>query len=448
VETDGAVVFPLRINDERVAAVNISYDSHPADFHEMNLSAGDSKPAERSGPPAWPILAGGHRLPFLLAGLYAIVTMAAWSLWLAIHAVGASLANLTIAAAPHVWHGHEMIFGYAPIVLTGFFLTAVPNWTGSKAPGPAFIAAIGAIWAAGRMAVWSSALLPAELVAIADLGLFAAMTVWLVGRLAGDPKPRNLVFIAIMVLLATGNGMVHLEWAGWATQTADAGLRVGLLTLTCVITIVGGRIVPAFTRNALHRIGRGDRLAQDRPLADRVAIAAAIGLAGSVAFAPEWLLALLAALVATANSVRLAGWRGWRLFDQPIVWTLHLAFALLTCGYAALAVAWGSGVVSEVAALHLLGIGGVGGMTLAVMTRAILGHSGRPLKVHWSTTLAYVSLALAAVIRTVVPAVAPGLYFEAMFVSAALWILAFTLFIIVYGPIVCSPDPIDLNNRD
>jgi uncharacterized protein involved in response to NO len=281
------------------------------------------------------------------------------------------------------------------------------------------------------------------MVAVIDLAFIPVLATKILSQLMKRPKPQNMMFLGLLALLWGSNLMVHADWVGLRGPGAEVGLRGGLLSVCAMIAVLGGRVTPAFTRNAMTRAGRETNLPISRKPVEIVGIATAILLPAAVlSGAPESLLGPLALLAGCAQLVRLAGWRsGWTL-TQPLLWSLHLAFGMLGAGYLLLGMSWmGSG--SEVAALHLLGIGTVGGMTVAVMSRAILGHSGRPLVAPRPVAVAFGLLALAAVIRWVGSSAQIDLYFVAMLVAGALWIAAMTLFLLSLLPAILGPRAAD-----
>ncbi len=229
-----------------------------------------------------------------------------------------------------------------------------------------------------------------------------------------------------MALLWSGNLIAHLDWSGSARVDAATGLRIGLLTLAAMITVIGGRVTPAFTRGAL---GPAATPPTNRPAIDIAAITTAIALPLTIAVStPTTLTGLLALIAGGTGLIRLAGWRGLDTLDRPILWSLHLAGLMLAAGYLAYATA-AFGLIDEIAALHLIGIGAVGGMTLAMMTRATLGHSGRPLVADRATALAYGLVAAAALFRALTTAAPPALHDGAVLLSGSLWCLAFAIFL-------------------
>lgn len=379
----------------------------------------------------------GFRVFFLAAGLFALFSMGVWEGYQIVQALGITL-DLPTAAPPHLWHAHEMIFGYGSAALGGFLLTAVPNWTGAKSAPHRFIAVAAGLWLAGRLAIWTSGALPPALVAVLDLAFVPVLASNLLTQLIKRPKPQQMIILAILTAFWVANLMVHLEWTGITTDTAWAGLRAGLLTLGALIMVLGGRVTPGFTRNAMVQSGREHGLpVNPMPLAG-IAIAAALTQPlGYLVGAPETLLAPFALIAGTAGLIRVALWRGLWTRDKPILWTLHLSYALNALGFFTLGLA-DLGLASDIAALHLLGIGGVGGMTLAIMSRATLGHTGRALVAPRPVALAYALIPLAALTRCL-GAEMPFLVAPAVLAAGALWLVAFGLFTVALWPVFWGP---------
>jgi uncharacterized protein involved in response to NO len=385
------------------------------------------------------LLSAGLRIFFFAAALYAVFAMGVWEGWLGMQAAGGQAPAAPFAPPPVLWHAHEMIFGYACAVLGGFFLTAVPSWTGEKSARAAFLTLLAVLWLAGRLAVWWSGGLDPVLVAVIDLAFLPVLGAKIALQLARRPKPQNMVVLLLIAMIWAGNLMVHLDWTGATPGSAAAGLRLGLLTIAAMIAIIGGRVIPAFTRNAMRQKGQETGLPRSHRKVEITGIASAILLPLFVAAgAPDQLVAAIALVTGATQAMRLAGWSSRWTLGQPILWSLHLGFAMLALGYLALAAAL-AGWIGEVGALHLLGIGAIGGMTLAMMSRAALGHTGRALVVARPVAWAYGLVALAALIRAVGAEAAPGWYDWAMLISGALWLLAYVLFIAVYWPILTGP---------
>lgn len=377
----------------------------------------------------------GFRPFFLFAALYGALAGLVWVIWLAVEAYSATSFDFPFGAAPQMWHAHEMIFGYASAALGGFFLTAVPNWTGAKAAREVFIATVFSLWLLGRVAVWYAGILPAGLVMVADLAFVPVLAAKIASQLIKRPKPQNMMFLAILTLFWTANLLVHLEWADVTDDTMFAGLRAGLMSLVAMIAVLGGRITPAFTRNAMKRAGEPEESWPQTPdILNRLTIAGALILPITVLLPlPQMISAAVALIFGIVQLLRLKGWRtGWTM-RQPILLALHLGIAMLSIGLIAWGLA-GFGVGSEVAGLHFLGIGGVGGMTIAVMGRATLGHSGQPLVASGPMAAGYALIAGAAILRWVGASLASEWNSPLILASGLFWVLAFVLFLAAMLP--------------
>ena len=375
----------------------------------------------------------GWRVFFAAAGVYAVVSVAVWLCWIA-----GVTPDLPFAPAPPLWHAHEMIFGFATAALGGFFLTAVPNWTGAKAAPERFIALVSGLWLAGRVAVWMSGVLPAGLVAVIDLAFLPVLAAKVLTQLLKRPKPQNMMFLVLLTLVWCANLLVHLDWMGW-TGTAGQGLRAGLLAICAMIAVLGGRVTPAFTRNALLRDNPAAAVPVSRPPLERAGVALPVLTAALVLIgAPDALAGVVAVAAGVVAGLRLAGWRTRATLGDPIIWALHAGYAMLALGL----VLWGLaalGLGTEIAALHVLGIGAVGGMTLAVMSRASLGHSGRALHAPGPVALAYTLIPLAVALRWAAATWPGSLYLAGNLGAGLLWIAGFALYIVALWPVWTAP---------
>ncbi len=390
------------------------------------------------------VFSTGFRFFFLAAGLYAVFTGMVWFIWLGVHATGGMVSDTSYAMAPHHWHAHEMIFGYATAAIAGFLLTAVPNWTNAPAARGLFVAMVATIWMLGRVAVWYSGALPAGAVAAVDLAFLPVLMLKILMQLMKRPKPQNMMFLLFLGLAWSGNLLVHLEWMGVSDDSVETGLRLGLVVLCALISVLGGRVTPAFTRNAMKRAGLGEQnWPVSLPWQERMSLGLALTLpllvlASSALFVPDWVLGGTAILFGSVQAMRLLRWRAGWARQFPILIALHAGLAMLALGM----VAWGLSLLgwgSEIAALHLLGIGCVGGMTMAVMSRAALGHSGRPLVAPDAVAMGYALIALTAVLRWLGSTLSVGWYFPIMLLVAILWMLAFALYLIAMWPALTGP---------
>jgi uncharacterized protein involved in response to NO len=378
------------------------------------------------------LLSYGFR-PFFLAGsAWSAIAVAIWLPMLSGRLV------LPTAFAPLDWHVHELVYGYVPAVMAGFLLTAVPNWTGRLPVTGTPLLLLFLIWAAGRVAILGSAWIGEGTAAAVDLSFLAALG-WVIGReiIAGH-NTRNLKVLMIIALVFAGNAIFHIE----ATYASGKGYgtRIGIGATIMLIMLIGGRIVPSFTRNWLARQGAG-RLPVAFDRFDGVAIlGGVIAVASWIALPDHEMTALLALVAGVLNLVRLGRWAGYRTLGEPLVLVLHVAYAFVPLGFLLVALAiFAPHLIQPSGAVHGWTAGAIGLMTLAVMTRASLGHTGRPPTATVPIQLIYAAACIAALARIVA---ATGYAREPMLhVSATAWVLAFAGFVVVYAPLLTKQRP-------
>ena len=364
------------------------------------------------------------------------------ALWAAIAAPLWLYAFLTGGPVGLSWHVHEMLFGYTGGIVVGFLLTAVPNWTGRLPVVGAPLALLFSLWLAGRAAMLAMALnadLASEVWPLIIDGLFLFAMAGVVWRevLAGQ-NWRNVPVAVMVTLFALANAGFHLE-AG-AGGVANLSTRLGLAVVALLIAVIGGRVTPSFTRN--WQTKRGGPLPAVAGRLDVVTLA--VTAAGLVAWSVAPTHPAAGALLLAAgglNLVRLIRWRGDATVAEPLVWILHLGYLWLAAGlfFTGLSVA-APGLVPPSVGVHALTAGAIGVMTLAIMTRASRGHTGRPLVAGRVEVLIYVLINAAALTR-VTGGLLPTLYQPLLMVSAGLWSAAFLGFVVGYGPMLLSPRP-------
>lgn len=371
----------------------------------------------------------GFRPFFLAAAVWAVVDVL---VWMGLFEHGGALPS---RFEPLTWHIHEMLFGFVMAAIAGFLLTAVANWTGRPALHGLLLGFLAATWLLGRAACLVSALLPAWFVLLSDLALTVLLVPLIAREIVAARKWRNLAMIVPLIVLGIANLLMHLE-ALEVGVPAGLGWRLGIVAIMILISAVGGRIVPAFTRNWLSK--RGEDGPRPPGLVDRFGMASLhVGLL-MWAFLPEGKLTGALLLTGAAlNMWRLARWRGIGAAGEPLLLMLHVGYAWLVAGVALLGLAaWGTDVPLT-AALHCLAAGAMGTMILAVMTRAIRGHTGRQLTADWPTILVYLLISGAAVTRIMAAMdIAPSIL---LLFSASLWCSAFILFVACYGPMLLRP---------
>jgi len=373
------------------------------------------------------------RVFFLAAGLYAALSLALWI---------AGFHGLRWPGAPHsltpLWHAHEMALGFGGAVVAGFLLTAVATWTGRPPVRGGWLMALALAWLGGRLAGNFSAVLDPALLAAADLAFPLLLASLATREIVLGNSRRNYGIAAITWSLAALTGVYHLGRAGFLEGGEALANALAVHVLALLIAVIAGRVVPLFTGNWLRMRGE-TRLPAPRPNVDKagIALVAAAGVADT-AMPGSAAAGILCVLAGAVSLWRLSAWRGTLTLANPLLWVLHLAFAGLATGYLLIGAAALGLPLSRSAALHMLTVGGIGGTILAMTTRVALGHTGRPLAAPRPIVIAYVLVALAAVLRSLGPAV-PALYTMAIDVSALLWIVAFLLFLRVYTPILTGP---------
>ncbi len=397
----------------------------------MNASRAASQPAstaEQMRAYAGPaILSYGFR-PFFLAGAaWAAIAVALWLPMLA------GRLTLPTAFAPIEWHVHELIYGYVPAIIAGFLLTAVPNWTGRLPVIGTPLLALFLTWVAGRLAILVSAWIGAGAAAAVDLLFLPVLAAVIAREIIAGNNTRNLKVLAVVALLFAGNAAFHAEAAFGVGD--GYGARVGIGAAVLLITLIGGRIVPSFTRNWLARQAPG-RLPEPFGRFDAgVMVANGVALASWIVAPQHAATGVLALAAGGLNVVRLGRWAGDRTTAEPLVLVLHVAYAFVPTGFVLLALGiLAPGSIAPAGALHSWTAGAIGLMTLAVMTRASLGHTGRPLTATPSIQLIYVAALTAALARILA---AFGIAREPMLhLSATAWVLAFAGFVVVYAPLL------------
>ncbi|MDX9860772.1 MAG: NnrS family protein [Rhodospirillales bacterium] len=373
----------------------------------------------------------GFRPFFLAAGVGAPVALL---LWLAILAGTIALPS---AFDIITWHAHEMLFGFVFAAVAGFLLTAVASWTGRPPLRGAPLVGLALLWVAGRLGVAFSAVIGPGAAALIDLALPVAL-VAIVGReVVASRNWRNLPLTVGVATIALANGLFHAEALGWA-DTAAAGWRLAIAMITVMIGLIGGRIVPNFTRNWLSKRGE-TALPAPFSRVDGAAMAVTLLWAALWTLWPGHAATTGAALAAgLCHAVRLARWRGWRTGAEPLVWVLHLGYLWVPIGLLLVGAAGLTPAIPISAAIHALTAGAMATMILAVMTRATLGHTGRALTAGPATTALYLMVMAVAPLR-IAAAVAPDLYWPLLHTSGLLWTAAFGIFVAVYGPMLVRP---------
>lgn len=363
--------------------------------------------------------------PFYLGA--AVFGALAVPLWLALFM---GWISLSLSVAPLLWHAHEMLFGFAAAVIVGFLLTAGKAWTALSTPRGAFLGVLFGLWLAARIA---GIVGPYALYAVLDLLLLPAVAAVLIDVLVRARNRRNLALAGILILLSLTNLCFHLAVLGAITLSPLRALHGALALIVMIECVMAGRVLPAFTNSVV----RGLNL-KVRPRLEQVTLALTVlALLAWVVEAPPAFSASAFVLAAAAHLVRQWSWRPGATRSFPILWVLHAAYVWLPLGFALLALAQ-MGWVSVSAGVHALAIGATGGLIIGMVTRTARGHTGRPLQASKAEVLAYALVMAAAVLRVVLPLLAPQWLVQLLLAAALAWSAALAIYLVIYTPWLLS----------
>ena len=379
------------------------------------------QPVPGSGFALWQL---GFRPFYLLASAFAALSIGLWALqfsgWL----------GRPYLQGP-LWHAHEMIFGFALAVVVGFLFTAGRNWANLPTPTGVRLAALAALWVAGRILVltpfgWAAAVVNAA------FPLAAAIALAIPFFAAGNR--RNYFFVALLLLLSLASLAVHLGQLGAVRFPGGIGIQAALDIVLFIIAVMAGRVVPMFTNNGVPGAG-----ATRQPVLEKFALGSVLVLlAADLLQAGGAVLALLAGVCALAHLARWWLWQPLKTLRVPIVWVLHAAYLWIPV-HLVLRAAAALGWLAPTVATHALTVGAIGGMIIGMMTRTARGHTGRPLQADGWEVACYAMVLLAALVRVLLPLLAPALTLDAVLGSAALWSAAFALYAVRYWPVLTRP---------
>jgi uncharacterized protein involved in response to NO len=375
-----------------------------------------------------PLFGLGFRVFFALAGLSALILIVLWN------AIFKGTLTVDNYFAPNYWHAHEMLLGYSVAVIAGFLLTAVKNWTGKPTLTGDKLAGLALLWLYGRILPFYAGLLPDALIAAVDFSFLPVLAYQISKPIMQTKHFKSLIFIGLLLLLTLGNGLLHAEILGLYQNTALTGIQLIVATIILLILIIAGRVFPFFIERGLH----GTLLIRN-PLLDALSIGSAVavfalqlwGVSGTF-------LALTAIFAVIVNIARLSAWYVHRIWYVPLLWILYVGYGWIVIGFILTvlsAYAW----VSATLSLHAFTVGGISVLTLGMMARVSLGHTGRALRASNAMAIAFVLINLAALLRVLLPLVLPDWYTLLIYGSTLSWLAAFSLFMFVYAPILTSP---------
>ena len=374
-----------------------------------------------------PLLGLGFRVFFALAGLSALVLIVLWN------AIFKGTLSVDNYFSNNYWHAHEMLLGYSVAVIAGFLLTAVKNWTGKPTLTGDKLAGLALLWLYGRILPFYAGLLPDAFIALIDFAFLPVLAYQTSKPIMQAKHFKSLIFIGLLLLLTLGNGLIHAEILGLCQNTAWIGIQLVIATLIILILIIAGRVFPFFTERGLH-----GTLIIKNPLLDALSIGSAVAVfALQLSAVSGTLLALTAIFAVIVNTARLSGWYVQRIWYVPLLWILYTGYAWIILGFILTALSAYAWVLPSLA-LHAFTLGGIGVLTLGMMARVSLGHTGRVLRLSNAMAIGFVLINLAALLRVLVPLALPNWYNLIIYGSTLAWLTAFSLFMFVYAPILTS----------
>jgi uncharacterized protein involved in response to NO len=373
----------------------------------------------------YPLFAMGFRAFFALAGLSALALIAVWN----------SLSDGSLHIDNYYpainWHAHEMLLGYSTAVIAGFLLTAVRNWTNTQTVTPDQLVSLCFLWIYGRVLPFYSEFVPDVLIAAIDWAFLPALIYFVSKPLLKTANYKNLIFTGLLLAMMLGNALIHAEVLGMTESTANLGLNLVLAIIVMMILVMAGRVFPFFTERGLS----GVVCIRNQGL-DIATIVVSLGVFILLILnVSGLLLTIFAVLAVVLNVMRVSAWYDSRIWFVPLLWVLYVGYGWLILGFGLLALSAHS-IVSPSLALHAFTVGGIGILTLGMMARVALGHTGRALKASNVMAIAFVLINLAALLRVLLPTLLPTWYGGFVLASSYCWLAAFSLFVYYYAPIL------------
>jgi uncharacterized protein involved in response to NO len=382
-----------------------------------------------------PIWRQAFRPFFLFACIFSILSIGAWALVQAGELYFMPYGGVTF------WHAHEMLFGFVAAIIVGFLLTAVQSWTGLRATNGKPLMVLFSLWLLARIFMLLDVFSLHWITAVFDMSFLLLAAFFMAQLVLKVKQYRNLIFVPILLLLATANLFTHLSVMTGEIHFYTQGIYSTVMIITLIMTVVAGRVFPMFTANGTQT-KKVDNLAWlEKSVISLTAIVMLIHLFGLQQMISSKLMALLFVICSAAHSIRAIRWRPQVTFKTPLVWSLHLAYWFIPISFLLFALHYAGVNISTSNALHGLTAGAMSSLILAMIARISLGHSGRPLTPHWVMKYAFGLIVIAGSIRLIAPHIQTYFSFNLNVLSAVLWAIAFSIYVVVYVPILLTARP-------
>lgn len=385
------------------------------------------EPGNKNNKNAFSLFALGFRPFFLLAAFFSPLLI---SLWLFQFSGKVTLSNYYTSVA---WHAHEMLFGYTVAVIAGFLLTAVGNWTGFKMINGWRLVLLSFVFILGRLSPLIAGL-PHWFIALADLAFIPLVALIIAIPVIRAKQWANIVFVPLLLLMAMANLLVHLSALELISVSIVTGSRMMMYLVILLIVIMGGRVIPFFTERGVTNV-----TTKKWTWVEYLSPVSIVLLATSdIIYGDMALTGYLAVLAALVHAVRLVGWYSNKIWQVPLVWILQVAYSWFIIGFIIKSLAI-INLNESLFSYHAFTVGGIGIMTLGMMARVSLGHTGRDMKINKWMILSFIIINIAAIVRVILPIFIQENYLLFIQVAGWMWTLAFVIFVVVYTPMWIRP---------
>ncbi|MDZ4150570.1 NnrS family protein [Methylicorpusculum sp.] len=376
----------------------------------------------------YPLFSLGFRAFFALAVLSALVLI---TLWNGLFKGEIELKNYFQLTG---WHAHEMLMGYTSAVIAGFLLTAIRNWTSQATLSGDQLAGLCLLWLYGRILPFYSGLLPDLMIAIVDWAFLPVLIAALVKPVLAARDSRSTVFMGLLLVMAIANTLIHVEQLGMADNVGQLGIQLLVYTIITMILVIAGIVFPFFTEKGLS-----GTMAIRSHLLDVLSVVTGVSVFVLQMFDIGGAVLIIAVVGAViANLARVAGWYIHRIWYVPLLWILYVGYGWIILGFVLVGMS-AYGLIPAYIPMHAFTVGGIGVLTMGMMARVTLGHTGRILKTSNVIAIAFVLINLSAFARVIMPAILPDWYGQMLYLSILCWLAAFSLFLYYYGPILAAP---------
>ena len=387
-----------------------------------------------------PIWQQAFRPFFLFGSIFAFMAMLLWSLQLG------GMIKFSPYGSAIFWHAHEMIFGFVGAIIAGFLLTAVQNWTGIRATHGLQLQILVSLWLAGRILIFQGNLVPPWLTAIIDSSFLLLTALFFAHILISAKQKRNLFLVFVLVLLSIANVLSHLSVLTNQLYYLQWGLQSAVMIILFIMIVITGRVVPMFTANGLNISKVESNGWLEATVLISMALIILLYLTNALKLVPSFWLGTLFLAAAVSNSLRVFRWGNRKIFNAPLVWSLHLSYWFIPFGFLLFSIHHFSYsynlpfglAISESMALHTLTAGAMGTLVLAMIARVSLGHTGRPLQAKPGLSMAFIMVIGAALLR-ILGQLLPAFLLPGLIGAAVLWGLGFLLFVVFYARILTTP---------